>query len=71
MNRCLNDECILGYESTPEGCSFLDIKDYLSLEQRGAVGELWGYDPFKYCPECGCKFEDILYDYNKKSKVNI
>jgi len=31
--------------------------------RSGFVGDLWSYDAFKYCPDCGCKVKDILKDY--------
>jgi hypothetical protein len=69
MKRCPNDECSVGYECNPEGSSFLSIEDYLAHVDSNATGDLWGYEVFKYCPECGCKVEDIFKDYKKKLSV--
>jgi len=69
MNRCDNDECIVGYEGNPEGASFLSIEDYLSYEANHTESsDLWGYDVFKYCPECGCKVKEILRDFKQDKK---
>lgn len=72
MKKCANNECIVGYEHNPEGSSFLGIEDYLELDGRGAHGDLWGFEAFKYCPECGCKVEDVLLEYlENKSKIGV
>ena len=72
MNRCANNECTVGYEGGPEGSSFLSIEDYLELDGRGAHGDLWGFEAFKYCPECGCNVEEVLLDYlEKTSKIDV